>query len=185
MEIDFFDDDNEVFIKLHKKTSDTDILYWEVWNNDETTATMHWGKLGDNGDKKEVKASNNKDLKAAVNKEINKFIADGYEDVPYENYFLMVLTFEMEGIGETEDLDRMEDLRSIITETLGWTGNGNCDDGEIQEDKTILYADVLNPDIAIQSIKAAFKKEELTGEFFVTVMQDEEVVIENKKVVLK
>lgn len=185
MEIDFFDDDNEVFIKLHKKASDTEILYWEVWNENEQTAVMHWGKLGHEGDKKEVKASNNKDLKAAVNKEINKFIADGYEDVPYENYFLMVLTFEMDSIGEAEDLDRMEDLRGIITEALGWTGNGNCDDGEIQEDKTILYADVLNPDIALQSIKATFKKEALTGEFFVTVMQDETIVLENKKVTLK
>jgi hypothetical protein len=185
MEIDFFDDDNEVFIKLHTKTSDKEILYWEVWSEDEKTAMMHWGKLGYNGDKKEVKVSTHKELKQIVNKEINKFIADGYEDVPYEDYYLMVLTFEMESIGKSEDLDRMEDLRGIITETLGWTGNGNCDDGEIQDNKTILYADVLNPDIAVHSIKAAFKKEELTGEFFVTVMQDEEVFIENKKVTLK
>ncbi|NJN77634.1 MAG: hypothetical protein HC803_04320 [Saprospiraceae bacterium] len=134
---------------------------------------------------KEVKSSNNQDLKAAINKEINKMIADGYEDIPYENYSLMVMTFEMESIGKEQDWDRMEDLRSLITEVLGWTGNGNCDDGEVQDDRTILYADVLKPDVALISIKAAFKQEELTGEFFVTVMQNEEVIVENKKVTLK
>jgi predicted DNA-binding WGR domain protein len=185
MEMDFFDDDNEVFIKLHKKTSDKDILYWEVWNEDEKTAMTHWGKVGHNGDKKEVKSSNNTDLRAAVNKEINKYIADGYEDVPYENYYLMVLTFEMESLGEVEDLQRMENLRGIVTESLGWSGNGNCDECEIQEDKTILYADVLNSEIALQAAKAAFKKEGLTGDFFVTVMQEEDILVENKKVTLR
>ncbi|MFT6148052.1 MAG: hypothetical protein ACJAUH_000732, partial [Saprospiraceae bacterium] len=31
----------------------------------------------------------------------------------------------------------------------------------------------------------AFKEEELTGEFFVTIMKDDKILKENKKVVLK
>lgn len=182
--VDFFDENGDVFIKLHKPSGDN-VLYWETWSIDAKTAVTHWGKLGNNGDQKEVKAGNNKDLRASINNRINKLIAEGYQDIPYENYHLMILTFEMESIGEAEDLERKEDLRNMITAILGWTGNGNCDEAEVREDKTILYADVLKPDFALQSLKAAFKEEELTGEFFVTIMKDDKILKENKKVVLK
>ncbi len=43
-------------IKLYKKT-ESKILYWEYWDDDDGTNTIHWGIIGKKGDSDEIKGS--------------------------------------------------------------------------------------------------------------------------------
>jgi hypothetical protein len=43
-------------LKLYKRTP-SQILYWETWDNDDGSHTVHWGSLGAKGESKTVRST--------------------------------------------------------------------------------------------------------------------------------
>ena len=43
-------------IKLYKKIDDK-LYYWEAWENDEKSATVHWEIVGEEGESKIISSS--------------------------------------------------------------------------------------------------------------------------------
>ncbi len=180
-QMDYFDDKGEIFLKLYKK-EETSYLYFETWTTNGNTAVIHWGRLGTKGESKELKATSNSDLKTKLNIVISKMVSDGYAEIPIDHQYTIAITFKLSSWGTTQDLERREQIRSILTEHLGWTGNGRCDDGDIGSGEMTLYADVIEPYVGAKSIKEEFKLNNVTESYQFTIIQGDSVLHANYSV---
>ena len=173
----YFDNNKQVFIKLYKK-SDTNVLYWETWNVDEKNAITHWGSLGSLGEHNKIETSSHSKLKNKINSLIADKINDGYAEISLEKQFTVGVTFKLKTWGTTEDLNRREEIRNILTHHLGWTGNGSCDDGDIGSGEMTLYADVIDPYLAVKTIPNEFKTKKVMEEYYFTISQRDKMIAE-------
>ena len=117
-------------LKLYKN-SDGSILYWETWDDDDGTHTVHWGTLGERGESTTLKSSILGDPKKKIQKEIDRLVADGYHPVEPDDHVTLLIEYAVDGFGEAADLDKRHKLEERMNETLGWTGLGHCDGGSI------------------------------------------------------
>lgn len=117
-------------LKLYKLT-DSQKLYWETWDNEDGTHTVHWGELGAEGESKTVKSSLLKKATDIIQKKIDDLVSDGYRPVDPEDHFTLLIEYAVDGIGGAEDVEKRHRLEGRMNETLGWTGLGACDGGSI------------------------------------------------------
>ncbi len=116
-------------LKLYRKT-ESGIFYWETWENGKVH-TIHWGKLGERGQSKEITDSLFRAAKKIIQAEIDEKIADGYQQIPDAEHHVLLIEYAVQGMGTAADLEKRHRLQSRMDETLGWTGLGNCDGGSI------------------------------------------------------
>ena len=115
-------------LKLYRFTENKK-EYWETWDNDDGSHTVHWGQLGTQGKSKVVKPSFFKKPQDKIQKEIDELVTNGYQQAEQE--FTLLVEYEVDGFGTSEDLDKRARLQDRMNETLGWTGLGHCDGGSI------------------------------------------------------
>lgn len=115
-------------LKLYRFTENQK-EYWETWDNDDGSHTVHWGELGTQGESKVVKSSLFKKPQDKIQKEIDELVTNGYQQTEQE--FTLLVEYEVDGFGTSEDLDKRTRLQDRMNETLGWTGLGHCDGGSI------------------------------------------------------
>ena len=145
-------------IKLYKK-SDAGSHYWETWENNGVH-TIHWGTLGERGQSKEIKDAFLKPAAKVVRSEMNKMIDQGYEEIPVEDQVILLIEYPVDGMGNTNDLDKRHALESRMDETLGWTGLGNCDGGSIGSGTMEVCCFVVDFEIAKKVIQEDLKETE-------------------------
>ena len=146
-------------LKLYKKI-DNVIHYWETWSKDEKTGIVHWGIIGQQGQDKEVKSDFFSNFKKDIQKEIDKFVADGYEQVDIDEHAILLIEFVIDGMGTTEDLNKRTRLEERMNNTLGWTGLGHCDGGSTGSDTMEVCCFVIDFDIAKSVIEQDLKNTE-------------------------
>ena len=115
-------------LKLYRFTENKK-EYWETWDNDDGSHTVHWGQLGTQGESKVVKSSLFKKPQDKIQKEIDELVTNGYQQAEQE--FTLLVEYAVDGFGTSEDLDKRARLQDRMNETLGWTGLGHCDGGSI------------------------------------------------------
>jgi hypothetical protein len=117
-------------LKLYKNTNGV-ISYWETWDNDEKSGTIHWGELGTRGQDRVVKSGRGSDFHDEIQKEIDEKIEEGFGPVDDDELVTLLIEFNIDGMGTTADLEKRTRLQKRMDETLGWTGLGHCDGGSI------------------------------------------------------
>lgn len=115
-------------LKLYKFT-DSKKEYWETWDNDDGSHTVHWGELGTTGQSKEVKGSLLKKPEIIIQKEVDKTVSNGFR--PIDDEFTLLIEYAVDGMGSKEDVEKRHRLQDRMNETLGWAGLGYCDGGSI------------------------------------------------------
>jgi len=173
----YFDSRDQILFKLYKKNTHG-LSYWETWNNDDKTAVVHWGLLGSYGEQRSVKTENITALKDTINSLIADKIKEGFSEISYDKQFTLAITFKLKTWGTPEDLDRREKYRNFITEHLGWTGNGRCDDGDIGSGEMALYADVVDPYLAIKTIPNDLLRNGVKEDYYFTISQGDKIIAE-------
>ena len=181
IQMDYFDEEGQILLKLYKKT-DKGYLYWETWNTNDKNAVIHWGQIGQRGQASELKKNSNKDLRVKLKEQIDKTIGEGYSEIPLESQYTIAVTFKLDSWGTPKDLDRREEIRNILTEHLGWTGNGRCDDGDIGSGEMTLYADVIDPYVGVKTILEELKLKNVKETCEFTIMQGDKVLHQDYKV---
>jgi predicted DNA-binding WGR domain protein len=176
----YFKSDGEIMLKLYK-TDNSEIQYWETWSTDKKNAVIHWGKLGELGQFIEIQKSSSTELQNEINKRIEAKMKEEFKEVPYDEQYTLRINFILKTWGTTKDLDRREEVRNIVTENLGWTGNGRCDDGDIGSGEMSLFADVIDPHIAIKTLTTEFKDKNITEEFYFTITKGDNTIEDNIK----
>ena len=115
-------------LKLYKLIDDKK-EYWETWDNEDGTHTIHWGDLGTTGQSKEVKQTFLKSPDRIIQKEINAMLKNGFQEIDDE--YTLLIEYKIQDMGNKDDLDKRHRLEERMNDTLGWTGLGFCDGGSI------------------------------------------------------
>lgn len=174
----YFDKHDQIILKLYKKTSDG-ISYWETWNNDDKSAIIHWGLIGSYGDQKILTTKNISTLKDDLNSEIAKKIKEDFSEISHDEHFTLAITFKLKSWGTPDDLYKRENYRNFITDHLGWTGNGRCDDGDIGSGEMTLYAEVVDPYLAIKTMPYDLSQNGVKEEYYFTISKGDKTIAEN------
>ena len=147
-------------LKLYKFTDSTK-EYWETWDNEDRTHTVHWGKLGSKGNSKIVKDSLFKKAVKTIQSEIDSMVSNGFRPIDFEQHYTLLIEYEVNGMGNTDDVDKRHRLEERMNETLGWTGLGHCDGGSIGSGTMEVCNFVVDFEIAKKVIE-----EDLSGTEF-------------------
>jgi hypothetical protein len=143
-------------IKLYKRI-DGEFHYWESWEADKTSATIHWGIVGQKGRDKTVRSSFSTDFREVIQKEIDRVTQEGFKEISRKQHATLLIEYRVKGMGTAEDLKKRHALQDRMQETLGWTGLGFCDGGSIGSGSMEVCCLVVDFKIAKNVIKADLK----------------------------
>ncbi|WP_428330438.1 hypothetical protein [Mucilaginibacter sp.] len=143
-------------LKLYKQV-DNEIHYWETWEKDAKTGVIHWGIVGEKGTQREVYSGIFSSFKKIVQKEIDRQLSKGYQQVDVDDHFTLLIEYKLEGIDTPEALDKRTQLQIRMNQTLGWTGLGHCDGGSIGSGTMEVCCLVVDFDIAKHIIEQDLK----------------------------
>jgi hypothetical protein len=126
-------------------------MYWETWDNEDGTHTVHWGELGDRGEEKIVTNTCFRKAEVIVQSEIDTALENGFSEV--EDQYILLVEYSIDGMGTENDIERRHALEDRLNGTLGWTGLGHCDGGSIGSGKMEVCNFVVDFDLAKQVIE--------------------------------
>ena len=146
-------------IELYK-TIDNELHYWETWDNENNSATIHWGKVGLKGEAKTVKSGLFSNFRKEVQKEIDKKINEGYIQFDDMDLTFIEIIYPVVEMGTEEDLNKRHSLENRLNELLGWTGLGHVDGGSIGSGTMEVGCEVVDFEIAKNVIQQDLKGSE-------------------------
>ena len=137
--------------KLYKK-SDEGWHYAEAWVADKV-CTLHWGKVGEQGESEQTKVGMFSNAEKEIEKSLSVWRSKGYTEVGQQDQFLFVVSREIEGQwGKAEDLEERHLIEETLNESLGWTGNGHVDGGDIGMGEMSVFSIVVDPHAAKETV---------------------------------
>lgn len=158
----------DYFVKLYKDI-DGNLYYWESWV-DEGEYTVHLGKVGEEGESKEIN-----DFKVLKDEE-NSYREKGYCEI--EDLKSIIIQYKIDDMGDADDIDMRNEIEDIMNEELGWTGLGHCDGGEIRTGTINIFCMVIDVKLAFDVIIQALEENEyLEGAVIAKDGEDEFVVL--------
>jgi hypothetical protein len=146
-------------LKLYKKTKDV-TRYWEAWNV-EDEITIHWGTLGERGETRTAKVEPGTSPKSIITRDSKPLKNEGYKTIPVSRLAQVVIQYQIDGMGTTDDLDKRIRVENLMNESLGWRGLGHCDGGDIGSSTMNVFCYVVDASIAIPHIVQELKSEAL------------------------
>jgi predicted DNA-binding WGR domain protein len=143
-------------LKLYKNI-DGKFYYWEFWEKDERTGTVHWGFLGERGESEDIVSSLFASFRKKIQKLIDQKIKAGYNEIEFDDMYTLLVEYEVDGMGTPEDIDKRYRLQEKMDETLGWTGLGHCDGGSIGSGSMEVCCYVVDFEVARIVIEKALQ----------------------------
>ncbi len=149
-----------MLIKLHKQ-DEIGHDYWEGWvaGND---AIFHWGTVGDKGERHVLSAESEAEAEELLQTEAAAKETSGFSVIERDAMSGIVLSYRLVSWGNEEDLETRYYLEDLCDQALGWTGNGNCDGGEIGSGIMNIWCLVLNVPAAIKILAAELETHAVT-----------------------
>ena len=158
-------------VKLYKFESNK-VLYWEAWEADGEII-FHWGELGDRGKFQSIPLKSNESSKNLIAHEANEHRTEGYRELREGEEHTVLIQYQVNGWGTAEDLDKRHEIENLLNEVLGWTGNGNCDGGDIGSGTMNVCSLVVNPYLASQTIVEELRKNNLLEGAVIAIEREE------------
>ncbi len=149
-------------LKLYKLT-DNGKEYWETWSNEDGTHTIHWGKLGTEGNSKTLKNTLFKKAADKIQAKIDSKLAEGFNEIDIDQHYILLIEYSIDGMGTADDLDKRYLLEERMNETLGWTGLGHCDGGSIGSGTMEVCNFVVDFEIAKKVIEENLSETEFSN----------------------
>ncbi|MFP2927920.1 hypothetical protein ACLESO_22520 [Pyxidicoccus sp. 3LG] len=146
-------------LKLYKKEGDT-LHYWEAWVH-EGKLTVHWGIVGQPGEDREQPVPPDEDPDMAVAEAAGPLVDQGYDEPDPDAMTVLLVQYAMEGKGSGHDLEKRVAVEELLTDMLGWTGNGEVEGGELLEGRLSVHCRVMEPDAAVRTVVEALDSEDL------------------------
>lgn len=138
------------------KSVDGELFYWETWENtDRACATIHFGKVGEEGTVEVLSSDENSSYRTKVSQIINSL--EGFEEKTIEHFETLIIEYAIKGFGSDKDLQKRRALQDRMQETLGWKGLGFCDGGSAGGDSMEVCCLVIDYDIAKKVIEEDLK----------------------------
>lgn len=138
--------------KLYKRI-DGVLHYHEAWESDRKIIE-HWGVVGERGQTIEHILPKGADPETAIAEVLEKAVAKDYVSAVEIGETTLLIEYDIEGFGDSEDLEKRQKLEDRMNETLGWTGLGNCDGGSIGSGTMEVCCFVVDFEVAKRVIEA-------------------------------
>jgi len=149
--------------------------YWETWQ-DGLTVIVHHGLVGETGEVDKHAAGN--DPEAMMSRFADEAKNEGYGPLIDDALVTFVVQYQIDGFGTEQDLRKRHDIEDELNEALGWSGNGNCDGGDIGSGSMNVWCYVVDPEIATRTVKATLSgRGYLDGATIAYEADDEYVVV--------
>lgn len=133
-------------LKLYRAT-EQGTEYWEAWSS-ANEITIHWGKLGEEGENREIPIRPGINPNDTINSEAKPLRAVGFKPLKRSQLRSIVIQYKIEGHGSTADLDKRVAVEELMNDQLGWTGLGHCDGGDIGSGTMNIFCYVADAKIA-------------------------------------
>jgi hypothetical protein len=143
-------------LKLYKTVRGR-VRYWEAWQRN-TKLVVHTGLLGHWGRQDRMAIKRGESEEAAIERYSQAPLAEGYARIADDAHKMLVVQYRVEGWGSVADLDVRNEVEDILNESLGWTGNGHCDGGDIGSGTINLFCLVVDPVLAVKAVVRDLKK---------------------------
>lgn len=146
-------------LKLYKKEGDA-LRYWEAWVH-EGKLTVHQGIVGEMGEDKETPLPADEDPDMAIAQAAEPLVDAGYDEPDLDAMAPLVIQYALQGKGTGQDFERRHAVEELLTDVLGWTGNGEVEGGETQPGRMNVFCRVMDPEVAVRTIAEALDEEDL------------------------
>jgi hypothetical protein len=141
--------------KLYRQI-DGEWHYEEAWLH-EGEVTHHWGRVGQPGQTKAHRGSDESDLDGVLAAAVQK----GFAPVSLDDHHILVVSYPCDGWGSPGDLKKRHYVEELLNEALGWTGNGHCDGGEIGSGSIEAFSFVVSRDHAVDTTRSCLANNRL------------------------
>jgi hypothetical protein len=135
--------------------------YWETWEDDSGSHTIHWGDLGTRGKSRKVRSTLFAKAEKTIQKEIYRLVKLGFRPIDLDDHYTLLIEYAVEGMGTANDVEKRHRLEDRMNEILGWTGMGMCDGGSIGSGSMEVCSYVVDFEVA----KAVIEKDLADTEF--------------------
>ncbi len=160
-------------LRLYKKEGDT-LRYWEAWVH-EDKLTVHQGVVGEMGEQQETPVPAEEDPDMVIAQAAEPLVDQGYDEPDPETMAPLVIQYPLQGKGTGLDFKKRHSVEEVLTDALGWTGNGEVEGGETQPGRMNVFCRVMDIDIALRTFLEVLDDEELLeGAIIALVHEDEE-----------
>jgi predicted DNA-binding WGR domain protein len=146
-------------LKLYKREGDT-LRYWEAWV-DEDGLTVHWGTVGEIGEHQKTPLPPDEDPDMAIAQAAEPRVDEGYDEPEPDTLAPLVIQYPLQGKGSAHDFEKRKAVEELVTEHLGWTGNGEVEGGETKPGRMNIFCGVMDPEVAARTLVEALEAEEL------------------------
>jgi len=137
-------------VKLYKRHEGR-LLYREAWIDGENVVE-HAGVYGERGVRSLRAAFGPAKQREVVDSIVDEAISDGFKAIPEARLFSLLVSKEISGAGNKDDLRRRHALEDFLNEVTGWRGLGHCDGGSIGSGSMEVYCLVVDHKIAAKVI---------------------------------
>ena len=139
-------------LKLYRFT-DGRKEYWETWEDDRGSHTIHWGELGTRGESRNVRSTLFARAEKTIQKEIDRLVKLGFRPIDLADHHTLLIEYSVHGMGTVDDVGKRHRLEDRMNETLGWTGLGMCDGGSIGSGSMEVCSYVVDFEVAKEVIE--------------------------------
>jgi hypothetical protein len=159
-------------LKLYKKEGDT-LRYWVAWVH-EGKLTVHSGIVGESGEEKETPVPADEDPDMAIAQAAEPLVDAGYDEPYPENLVPLVVQYALKGKGSGHDFEKRHSVEELLTNVLGWTGNGEVEGGETQPGRMNVFCHVMEPEVAVRTLVEALDEDDLLEGAVIAVVPEGE-----------
>ncbi len=144
-------------LRLYKKEGDT-LRYWEAWV-DEGGLSVHSGIVGEMGEHQTIPVPPDEDPDMAIAQAAEPLVDQGYDEPDPDTLVPLVVQYPVQGKGSGHDFEKRNAVEELLTDILGWTGNGEVEGGESKEGRMNIFCRVMDPAIAVRTLLEALEEE--------------------------
>ena len=130
-------------LKLYR-TANGVTEYWEAWEDSGTNVIVHWGKLGEKGETRNVLIKVGNRSSQVIDLEAKPIRAAGFQPIEIDQMAQVVIQYRIDGMGSKRDLDKEQVIEGLMNECLGWAGLGHCDGHDIGSGTLNVFCDVVD-----------------------------------------
>lgn len=143
-------------IKLYKTEGRKFVAYHEafVYKN---KLCQHWGPLGASGEHSSRAPNRIISEKEDLNVALADARADGFKEIPLSEHKVVLVEYEIQGMGDKKDLLKITSLFDVLQNILGETGLGHCDGHSIGSGTMEAACFVVDAEVAMATISAGLK----------------------------
>ena len=163
-------------LKLYRRDG-SDFQYWEAWDAGNGTVVTHEGVVGQRGTDSAHKVPRRKKPDAFIGELAREPAKNGFAPLPEEDHAEMIVQFKTADSGTVDDLDFRSNVEGLLNETLGWTGNGHCDGGDIGSGTINVFSEVVVPAEAVAATRAALQERGWLDQAVIAVRNDHDYIV--------